>query len=335
MQRVHYFQRFSKPEDVATNNTLLLLKRIQHHDARLFQGILQGILSTENLTIGAELTEQESTKNSIADGVIRQRSFHVVLETKRHATFPTAQLQHHLDAFKETSSDLEVLLLLGKQEPVNLDAGVSVVTEFNKKYKKSVRLSWTTFARFIETCRDIVPEHEREMIELIDDFEDFCDGEDLLASSDADLLVVGCSQSINDNLDLRLYYDPKKSHRPAKYIGFYQDKAVCAIGLLSRVVRADLLGKSLKIKEGSEATDDQKARIREAMRRAPEHGWDIERDHYFFLAEDVEKTSFRKATKYPLWNRRYLDLREILNMNPKDKMPDLKALSNTLRKLTW
>lgn len=335
MQRVHYFQRFSKPEDVATNNTLLLLRRIQHHDARLFQGILQELLSDEELTIGAELTEQASTKNSIADGVIRQRSFHVVIETKRHASYSVDQLQHHLNAFEETHADLQVLLLLGKQEPVNLSAVEQVIGKFNKPRDKSVRLSWTTFARLIETCRDIVPDHEREMLDLVEDYEDFCDGEDLLASSDADLLVVGCSQSMPDNVALRLYYDPKKSHRPAKYIGFYQDKAVRAIGLLERVVRAELEGQTIKITEGADATQDQKARIHEAMRRAPTHGWNIERGHYFFLAGDVEATSFSKETKYPLWNRRYFDLRDILQLNAKDKLPDLKTLSRKLSAVTW
>jgi hypothetical protein len=335
MQRVHYFQRFSKPEDVATNCTLLLLKRIQHHDPRLFQGILQLILSADDLVIGAVLTEQETTKNSIVDGVIRQQSFHVVVETKRHASFPTDQLQHHLDAFKEASAGLEVLLLLGKQEPANFDAARSMVAEFNAKHKKAVRLSWTTFAHLIEICRDIVPEHERETIELIDDFEDFCDGEGLLASSDADLLVVGCSQSLVDNLDLNLYYDPKKSHRPAKYIGFYHDKAVRAIGLLSCIVRADLVGKTLKITEGPAVTAEHEARIKDAMNRAPSRGWNITRDHYFFIASEVERTKFRKTTKYPLWNRRYFDLREVLKMNPKDKMPDLKTLAKKLCDATW
>ena len=57
--------------------------------------------------------------------------------------------------------------------------------------------------------------------------------------------------------------------------------------------------------------------------------------HYFFVASEVEQTEFRKTTKYPLWGRRYFDLREVLKMNPKDKMPDLKMLAKRLRDATW
>ena len=99
MQRVHYFQRCSKVEDVVTNNALLLLSRIQHLDPRMFQQVLRQLLWPEELLVGAELSQQVTTTHGVLDGVIRQRSFQVVGETKWHAKSDAPQLAKHLDAF--------------------------------------------------------------------------------------------------------------------------------------------------------------------------------------------------------------------------------------------
>lgn len=336
MKEVHYFQRFSKKEDVVTNNTLLLFERLQHHSARIFQQILRALISNDDLIVGALLTEQEeSVSGGIADGVIRQRSFHIVLETKLHASFSVDQLIRHLSTFESAKDDLEVLLLLGTQKPAHLHSAQEAVSNFNLRCKKSVQLVWSTFADVVEKSRDVIPEHEHMLVDILDDYEDFCNEEGLLSKSDADLLVVGCSQSLPDNIKFRLYYDPKRSHRPAKYIGLYKDKAVRAIGLLEKVVRVDRTTNGLHIIEGGPLTKEQQTRIGKAIDSAPAHGWKITRGCYFFLAGSLEPTLFRKQTKYPLWNRRYFDLREVLELDGKEKLPDLKSLAEELRSRTW
>lgn len=337
MLDVHYFQRFSKKEDVVTNNTLLLFSRLQHHNARVFEEVLREVVSNEDVVVGAQLTEQEdSAGKTIADGVIRQRSFHIVLETKLFPSFNATQLTGHLSAFDSSTAELEVLLLLAPQEPAHLSEAREVVQAYNRKRNKSVQLAQTTFAQIVDKCRDAIPEHERVMVEMLDDYEDFCDSESLLSKSDDGLLVVGCSQSLPDNLEFRLYYDPKKSHRPAKYIGFYKDKAVQAIGVLEKVVRVDRTKTGVfQVIGGGVLTDDEKERIGKAMDHAHVYGWDITHGCYFFLAGDVVKTMYRKHTKYPLRNRRYFELREELNLDEKKPLPDLKTVAKMLQDATW
>jgi len=336
MREVHYFQRFSKKEDVVTNNTLLLFKRLQHHSAQIFQQVLRALLSSDELVVGAILTEQEeSSSGRIADGVIRQRSFHIVIETKLHASFGVDQLRGHLSAFEASNDDLQVLLLLGTQEPANLHAAQETVSEFNRSRKKSVQIAWTSFADIIEKCRDAVPEHEHSLLEMLEDYAEFCIDENLLSTSDSELLVVGCSQSLADNLKLRLYYDPKRLHRSAKFIGFYKDKAVQAIGNLVHVARVDRGVNGLNVIEGGPLTADQKDRINKAMNSAHQYGWDITHGCYFFLAEQVEPTLFRKQTKYPMWNRRYFDLRKVLELDNRKKLPHLETLAQELNGKVW
>jgi hypothetical protein len=336
MKEVHYFQRFSKKEDVATNNTLLLFERLQHQNAWFFQQILRALISDDDLVVGAHLTQQEkTTSGTIADGVIHQRSFHIVLETKRHASFDVKQLEGHLAAFESSKEGLEVLLLLGTQEPDDLPAAKQAVADFNAKRKKSVRLAWTTFANVIDKCRDVLPEHERMMVEILDDYEDFCNEEGLISKSDADFLVVGCSQSLQENIEFRLYYTPYRSHRPAKYIGFYDNKAVRAIGVLEKVVHVERTESGLHAVEGGALTQEQQTRIDGSMDSASKRGWDITHGHFFFLAGAVELTLFQKQTKYPLWSRRYFDLREVLALDASVKLPELSSLAQALRSRTW
>lgn len=333
---VHYFQRFSKKEDVVTNNTLLLLNRLQHHNARVFEEVLREVISNDELTVGASFTEQEeSPGKTVADGVIRQQSFHLVLETKLHASFNATQLIGHLSAFTSSTADLQVLLLLAPQDPTHLVDARKIVSDYNKKHGKSVQLAATTFAKIVAQCRDAIPEHERVMVDMLDDFEDFCDSERLLSKSDDGLLIVGCSHSLSDNLEFRLYYDPKQSHRPAKYIGFYKDKAVQAIGVLEKVVRVDRSKGGLQVISGGGITNDEAARIEKAMDHAHVYGWNITHGCYFFLAGDVEPTMYRKETKYPLRNRRYLELRKELKLEDKSSLPDLRTLGKQLRDATW
>jgi hypothetical protein len=336
MKRVHYFQRFSKKEDVVTNNTLLLFARLQHQNSRFFQQILRELISDDEIVVGALLTQQETaTSGTIPDGVIRQRSFHIVLETKLHANFNVEQLQGHLAKFELSKEGLEVLLLLGTREPDDVRGARRVVADFNAQHTKSVRLAWTTFAKVIETCRDVLPEHERIMAEILDDYEDFCNEEGLIPTSDDDFLVVGCSQSLPENLEFRLYYNSAKPHRPPKYIGFYDAKAVQAICDLEKMVYVDRVENRLQIIGDGALTQEEETRIIGSMDRASKRGWDITSGHCFFLAGRVEQTLFCKQTKYPLWSRRYFDLHKVLGLDPKKKLPDLPSLALELHNKQW
>lgn len=341
MKKVHYFQRFSKKEDVVTNNTLLLFERLQHENARLFEQILRELMSKEvspqELTVGAELTQQERAKSgTIADGVIRQRSFHIVLETKLHTNFNVSQLQGHLASFDSSGESLQVLLLLGTAEPADLPAAQQVVAAHNAQHKKSVQLVWITFADVVKTCKDVIPEHEFMMLEMLDDYEHFCIEEGL--NNDAELLVVNCARSLEDNLQFCLYYHQTKPHPQRKFIGFYADKAVQAIGVLEKVVRVDRTANGLHIVGSHDLTltPKEQTRIARSMDNASKRGWDITSKHYFFLAGRVEQTLFQKKTKFPLrgvW--KYFDLREVLGLDAKMKLPELSPLAQELRNKTW
>lgn len=336
MRRIHYFQRFSKREDVVTNNTLLLLSRLQHHDFRILEDVLQELPGLDDLAVGASITQQESAPSRrIADGILRQRSFHLVVETKLGPSFDIEQLTGHLSQFEDSAEDVQSLVLLAPAPPVELSQAEARVRDFNRRTGRCVRVTWSTFENLIEKVRDAIPEDDRSLVDMIEDYEAFCEESGLLASTDAEMLVVGCSRSLQDNIDLSLYYDLKRPGRAAKYIGFYSDKVVTAIGRLGKVVRIDRVDGAFRIADDQPMTADELSRVGRAMNSADRHGWQIESNHYFFFAEELQPTAYSKQTKYPLRGRRYLDLRSALGKPRPAALPSLGDMAEMLRARSW
>ncbi len=90
--RVHYFQRYHKSEDVATANTMLLLKRFYTYSSDKFFGFLKNLCFCDR-KFEPELSFilQYKSKDSIPDAAITQPSFKIIVETKRSNKFSKNQ----------------------------------------------------------------------------------------------------------------------------------------------------------------------------------------------------------------------------------------------------
>ncbi len=110
MSSIHYFQRYSQPENVATNNTLLLFSRLYQHSSNKFKGFLNELLDDTDLEAGVIFNQQERGTGSVPDGSISQTSFKVIIETKMHQHFSVSQLSAHLSSFG--NEEYQILLSL-------------------------------------------------------------------------------------------------------------------------------------------------------------------------------------------------------------------------------
>ena len=115
MSSIHYFQRYSQPENVATNNTLLLLSRLYQHSPNKFKGFLNELLGDTDLEAGILFNQQERGRGSIPDGNLSQTSFKVAVETKLHQNFSVPQLTGHLNSFN--NEEHKILLSLSPKLP--------------------------------------------------------------------------------------------------------------------------------------------------------------------------------------------------------------------------
>jgi hypothetical protein len=151
------------------------------------------------------------------------------------------------------------------------------------------------------------------------------------------LLVQPCRASFKANERFRLYYCPaERNFKDSEYLGIYDDKSVRLIGRISKVVTAKVDANSGKVllADGyrNSIADDEETRIRGAAEEAKIRGWDLSRDHKFFLCDSLHETDFAKRSKHGLRNHRYICLKEILQRNPPS---DVVELANQLRNETW
>lgn len=90
MSTIHYFQRYSTPENTITNNTLQLLARIYEYSASRASNFLTDVIG-ESIDIGIEINQQKQANKTVPDGTIIQRSFKVLIESKRDGGFDEEQ----------------------------------------------------------------------------------------------------------------------------------------------------------------------------------------------------------------------------------------------------
>src|ERR1035437_3726134 len=116
MSEIHYFPRYSQPENVVTNNTLLLLLRLREYNHFKFDKFMGALCGEQEIqlagSLGLQFQQQKKTGTgeSVIDGFIVQDSIKIAVETKRDPAFDVAQLEKHLEMFGSEQDKLLILL---------------------------------------------------------------------------------------------------------------------------------------------------------------------------------------------------------------------------------
>jgi hypothetical protein len=150
------------------------------------------------------------------------------------------------------------------------------------------------------------------------------------------LFVPPCGLTYESNQSLRLYYCPaERAIRDARYLGIYKDKAVIAVGRISKVVRCtiDINTKSVIALDGSgELTADEQERIVKAAAEAKGHNWNVSSGHKFYLCDSMEGTKFVKSSSNGIRGHRMFNLWSVLDGNVPESLQDI---ANSLRHKNW
>ncbi len=337
MSDTHYFPRYSQKENVVTNNALLLLLRLYDYNRLKFGRFLRELFGDEmefTGVLGLQFKQQRGSGKSVVDGYIAQESVTIVVETKRAAgAFTLKQLRRHLNAFKNESHKLLVLL-----SPVDdaLDHEIrSRLLEFARE--SGVTVLSVSFERIIEAARKTLSEHDEDMLDLVEDFAVFCSEEGLLPRDRYTMLVPPCGKSFDDNIAFSLYYCPAAwNRRRSAYLGIYKEKAVQWVGRIGKVVRCDVDSDGNTVTPFDPDTvlsSNETERIVGATKAAyRNNGWRIEKGRQFFLCDRLEATAFLKTSPGGIQGHRYFDLAEVLEKGIPD---DVSDLASALRDVTW
>jgi hypothetical protein len=333
MSEVHFFQRFSQRENVATNNTLLLLSRLYEYDRRIFQAVLTECLSRD-IRIGVSFEQQtRSNAKTVPDGMFWQQAFKIVVETKMGSDWRPEQIKGHLSAL-EGKEEVRLLLLLSPS-PLS-DVAKHAVSQIISDHGKGVNLVGLTFGELITTIRDSLKERDNEMVDIIDDYEGFAGEANLLPQTSNLLRVVPCGLTWEENEQLSLYYEPAdRGALPHAYLGIYAQKYVRLIGEVSKTVLASVRNASTKPEVSAKnLSPEEKSKIIEAWLGAEKHGWVSPEPRKFTFVKRFYRTSFQKTSSGGMRKHRNFNLKQLLGDEFKDGM-DVREIASKLMGLTW
>jgi len=327
MSKIHYFQRYSSPENTATNNTLQLLARIYDYSRSLASQLLTE-LTGEAVDIGIEVNQQQRGQGSVPDGTILQKSFKILIESKKDSPVDETQLLRHSDNFG--SEEQKILLLLTKSR---IGADEARLREKILSRNPGVTFANATYEGICRAAKPLFREHEYEMSDLVADYEEYCNEEGLFDQSKYLMRIVPCGQSFSINKKYGIYFYPAyKGYAPHRFLGIYKNKSVRAIWEIDSVFDADYDGSSLIKRQliNGRKTSAYDSKIVSIIKDAKTVcGYNIAKGHRFFCGKP-HMTDYKKSTPYGIMGARFVNLRDVLG-----DFGDAKDVAERLKAKKW
>ena len=328
---IHYFQRFAQRENVATNNTMLLLQRLYYYSPNKFEKLLRKLLGDEceEFDIGIKWQTQLKCENSVPDAQIRQNSFNILVETKLERFFDMNQMERHIGSF-DGKDNYQIMLTLS---PFDMEAEQKTkIDEIIKLKQVTVIHKHITFDELIQLIdNELDDNRDSEFYEILNDFEQYCSECYLLNNADNVLRVVPAGVSYEDNIKYNLYYDKKENgYVPHSFIGLYKDKAVRQVGKIKYVIDVEIENDEV-VKSSQEMPDEVRNNILEAVKKAKEYGYNIESGHRFFIVDKFYETNFEKVSKFGIMGKRKFFIDSIIGRKAKNA----EELAELLKDKHW
>lgn len=239
MSGIHYFPRYSQKENMVTNNTLLLFSRLYHHKTNLFYDFINALLEKSDvsqLENMIQFKQQVKAKRSVPDGVIEHKSFKIIIETKLYGQENLNQIKRHCDVFN--NEDRQFFILIDKEKISNQYRHKirKYINEVNEERDKNISFVDTTFREICRAFEEILSPYDREMLELITDYEQFCLESKLIDNTHTKMRAVPVNITFKHNLKYNVYYMPsKRGYQNHRYIGLYKGKVIRAIGKITAI----------------------------------------------------------------------------------------------------
>jgi hypothetical protein len=337
VSRVSHFQRFSQPENHATNNTLLLLRYFYQRSPFKIQSVLTSLLETE-LSIGLTFDQQIRGDASVPDALIKQEPMRIFIETKRGGNLDSDQIRRHLTSIAQhsarTSRGEETILIGLTKEPIADSDRKALGAD---AALKGITFTAVTFSQIVEGLRAQCADFEQELLSIVEDYEDYLAEEGLLEERNQWLVVFPCGTSIAENARFGLYYEPpsRPCKRNYRFIGVYNRKTVAYVGTVEAVAVASCGDGVISFnEEAGLLTDGHRKRITGAIEETPYY--DLKGNpHRYYLVDSFVPTEARKTSSGGIMSLRYLDLSKIVRTYNPRKDYTSEELAAALKGTTW
>lgn len=335
--KIHYFQRYHEKENVATANTMLLLSRLYSYSSEKFFRLLKTEFFSDSFEPEIVFNLQEKSVDSIPDATITQESFKIVVETKMSDWFYSDQLVRHLKSFGDEKYKVMITLAPELMKPEKKIEFEERLKEYNAKQTQTYPVMHinTTFEKIIDAIRDVIDDRDYEMLEVLDDYLNYCYKDKLIIVSDSwkRMRAQLAGTTFDFNVSENLYYDSiDRGFSAHDYLGLYKEKSVRAIGKINAIITAVSTEAGLDYKaELGEITEERKQQIDRAIKDGRNYGYILNNTRYFFV-EKFYETDFKKVTPRAPMGSRVFDLSQILET---DKLPEIEQIADILKTKTW
>jgi len=261
----------------------------------------------------------------------------IYIETKRGGVLDPDQIRRHLKSIAQKGEagrgDGAFLIGLTK-EPIADSEHRALVAE---AAGKGIAFAAVTFTQISEALRAQCADFERELLSIVEDYENYLAEEGLLEERNQWLVVFPCGTSIAENARFGLYYEPssRPSKRNYRFIGLYNMKAVAYVGAVVAIAVTTFQDGKISIsEEAGQLTDIHRGRITRAIEETPYY--DLKANpHRFYLVDSFAPTDSRKTSPQGIWGLRYLDLSKIVkDYNPRREYTTAQ-LAAALEGTTW
>lgn len=336
MSEVYFFQRYHTKENMHSSNALLLLKRVYYYDPKIFYKVISNWVEVDSDEFLPSFITQEKGKKSIPDFCIKQNGFKIVVEAKeKYNSFTEDQMRRHVDNLLSEPVDTRIFIALA---PKFNESDCKVFDIIKKHAIKFINL---TYLDLYNSVREVCDEyHDSEIIEILEEYKDYCNEENLIDDSDSTIMVrlAGSTLDFNVRPENSIYYD-KYEHRYEgfRYLGLYKEKCVKYIGEIEKIIKAyqNKDGKyefECLIPHGGKISDLEKERVLRAMDNQKALYDNINIPHNYFLVNKfLPVENFIKSSKMALYGRKKFYLQQF-NLQPKSSVEDI---AEKMKNKTW
>jgi hypothetical protein len=335
LSRVSHFQRFSQPENHATNNTLLVLRHFYQSSPFKIQRVLSSLLEID-LSIGLAFEQQVKGDVSVPDALITQEPMRIFIETKRGGDVDPDQIRRHFKSIAPdaaSSSRGDILIALTKEQIAESDRKSLAADGALQR----ITFAAVTFSQIVEALRVQCADYERELLAIVEDYDSYLAEEGLLEERNQWLVVFPCGTSIAENARFSLYYEPpsRPCKRNYRFIGVYNRKTVAYVGTVEAIAVASHGGGGFSFtEEAGRLTDDHRKRITSAIEATPYYDLK-DSPHRFYLVDSFIPTDAKKTSSGGIMGLRYLDLSKIVRAYNPRKDYTSEELAAALKEATW
>ncbi len=308
MSEISYFQKYTQQENHITNNTLLMFRHLYRHNPLGFQRFLNSMIDDENLEVGLVFQQQVRVAQAVPDGIISQEPFNIYIEAKRNGKLNQDQISRHLQSAREKKKSY--ILGLTKNS-----LSVQELEQYENLCGEEVTFVAITYTNLVRLLKEQAKDHETDLIEIIDDYEQFLLSEYMVAKPSS-MLCAACNTSFEANVEHKIYYEPedKPDKTMIPFLGIYRNKTIVHLGKIKTSAIATYENEELNI--SGNLLDEEETRIRQIFESVHYHRNNlIAKPHRYYIIEDLVEVNLRKTSRGPVRVTYNLDLEKNFSAN--------------------